>query len=332
MQKITLGISNLEAGIIGLGTWAIGGGPWWGDNNDAESLRAIHAALDAGVNLIDTAPLYGFGHSEQIVGQAIQDRREQVLLATKVGLWWDDARGSYFFEQAGHTVRRCLRPETIRIEVENSLRRLATDYIDLYQTHWQCGTGDVVAIADTMECLMRLREEGKIREIGASNTTLSQIEEYLATGELITVQERYSMLDRYLEHDMLPFCRAENLGVLAYSPLEQGLLTGSIGMDVQLDPTSYRNEIPWFAPENREHVLDMLWGWEDLCETYNCTLGQLVIAWTAQQPGISVVLCGARRAAHVRENVRAGELHIKELDLERMRQDVELLGEPKIAD
>jgi methylglyoxal reductase len=137
MRYRKLGSTDLQASVVAFGAWAIGGGPWWGPTDDAESVRAIHAALDAGVNLVDTAPVYGFGHSEEIVGKAIRDRRDKVVLATKCGLWWDDATGAPFFDQGGKTVRRSLAPRTIRLEVEQSLKRLGTDRIDVLQTHWQ---------------------------------------------------------------------------------------------------------------------------------------------------------------------------------------------------
>jgi len=163
MDMRMLGNTGIEVSAVGLGTWAIGGGPWWGDSDDDESVRAIHATLDAGVNLVDTAPVYAYGHSEEIVGRAIAGRRDKVVLATKAGLWWRDKRGEMFFVQGGTMVRRSLRPETIEIEIEDSLRRLRTDYIDLYQTHWQAPEEDPVPVEDTMACLMRLKDQGKIR-------------------------------------------------------------------------------------------------------------------------------------------------------------------------
>jgi len=325
MEKRFLGQSGLAAAPVALGTWAIGGGAFWNAGDDAESVRAIQAAIDAGMNLIDTAPVYGFGHSERLVGEAIRGRRDQVILATKCGLWWHDERGTPHFEQAGHVVRRCLKPETIRLEVETSLRALGTDHIDLLQTHWQAVEPWKTPIAETMACLMELKQAGKIRAIGVSNATLAQMDEYRAAGVLDACQPRYSMLDRAIEVDLLPYCRKHDIAVLAYSPLEQGLLTGKIGMDAQFGEHEYRSFIPWFRPANRRQVLDMLAGWSDLCRELDCTLAQLVIAWTIAQPGITCALCGARKVVNARENAAAGTLRLTPDHLVCLRRDIETL-------
>ena len=264
MQYRTLGKTNISASAVALGTWAIGGGPWWGDSDDNQSVKAIQAAIDAGVTLIDTAPAYGFGHSEEIVGKAIKGRRDKLILSTKCGLWWKDDRGTSFFEMGDKHVKRCLLPATIVEEVEISLRRLGTDYIDLYHTHWQSEEPDKYPIDDTMQCLMRLKEEGKIRAIAASNVDLEHIKQYQAAGILDAIQPRFSMLDREIEKEILPYCQANGISALAYSPLEQGLLTGKIGMDQTFAEGVYRNQIPWYSPQNREKVLNMLEGWSDL--------------------------------------------------------------------
>lgn len=324
-----LGASGIDASAIAMGAWAIGGGSWWGDNDDALSISAIHAALDEGVNLIDTAPVYGFGHSEEVVGRAIQGRREQVVIATKCGLWWGGSdRGAYYFERDGRRVYKTLRPDSIREEVEISLRRLGTEYIDLYQTHWPTLVPDAEPIGPTMECLMQLKEQGKIRAIGASNVSLEQIREYRRHGVLDAVQMRYSMLDRQIEGALLEYCIEQNIAVLAHSPLEHGLLTGRIGMDRVFDPAELRGGKIWFAPANRERVLGMLSGWNDLTAKYQCDITQLVIAWTLHQPGISHMLCGARKPEQVRDNTGAVRLVLEAADMQRMRRDVEALGEP----
>ena len=329
MQYRTLGKTNISASAVALGTWAIGGGPWWGDSDDNQSVKAIQAAIDAGVTLIDTAPAYGFGHSEEIVGKAIKGRRDKLILSTKCGLWWKDDRGTSFFEMGDKHVKRCLLPATIVEEVEISLRRLGTDYIDLYHTHWPSEDPDKYPIEDTMQCLMKLKEEGKIRAIAASNVDLEHIKQYQAAGVLDAIQPRYSMLDREIETEILPYCLANDISTLDYSPLEQGLLTGKIGMDQTFAEGVYRNQIPWYAPQNREKVLNMLEGWSDLLAKYNCSLSQLVIAWTVAQEGITFVLCGARKEAHVSDNVRAADLELEAADLSRIRQDAEALGAPE---
>ncbi len=329
MQYRTLGKTDISASAVALGTWAIGGGPWWGDSDDDQSIKAIQTAIDAGVNLLDTAPAYGFGHSEEIVGKAIKGRRDKVILSTKCGLWWKDDRGTSFFEMGDKHVKRCLLPDTVREEVEISLKRLDTDYIDLYHTHWQSEDPVKYPIDDTMQCLMKLKEEGKIRAIAASNVDIDHMQQYQAAGILDAIQPRYSMLDRGIEKDILPYCMENSISTLVYSPLEQGLLTGKIGMDQTFAEGVYRNQIPWYLPANRQKVLNMLEGWSDLLSKYNCTLSQLVIAWTMAQDGVTFVLCGARKEAHVSDNVGAGDLEIEAEDLSRIRRDVEALGAPE---
>ncbi len=328
MRTRKIGTTNIEASVVALGAWAIGGGTWWGETDDTESVKSIQAAVEEGINFIDTAPVYGWGRSEEVVGRAIQGRRDKVILATKCGLRWHDDEGPLFFELEGKTVRRRLQPEIVRREVEASLLRLNTEYIDLYQTHWPSPEPENDPISATMECLLKLKEEGKIRAIGASNVDVSQIKQYQEMGALDAVQPRYSMLDRQIEDDLLPYCIDQNISSLVYSPLEQGLLTGKIGMERDFLAGEYRNNIPWFRPRNRRPVLDMLEGWQSLTEKYNCSVAQLVIAWTVEQPGVTFALCGARKMDHSIENAAAGNILIDDDDKDRMREDVVSIGLP----
>ena len=332
MKKKSLGSSGLTASIVGLGAWVLGGGQLWGkDTDDAESVRTIQAALDLGINLIDTAPGYGWGRSEQVVGRALKGRRDKAVVATKCGLWWEDARGSYFADLAGRKVNRSLRPDTIQIEVENSLRRLDIDCIDLYQTHWPSAPPDFTPIADTMAALLKLKEQGKIRAIGVSNVSLDELKENVRCGAVASDQFRYSMLHREAEQDILPYCAQNNIGTLTYMSLEQGLLTGKIGMDRQFAPEEFRSNSAWndwLIPVNRRRVLNLLAAWQGLTDKYHCTLSQLVIAWTAAQPGVTHVLAGTRNLTQLSENAKAGELDLQPTDLMRIRKDVAALGEP----
>ncbi len=334
MEHRPLGNSGLRASVVGLGTWVLGGGAIWGkDTDDAESVRTIHAALDAVINFIDTAPAYGWGRSEEVVGKAIKGRRDQVILATKCGLWTDDDRGSFFTEFDGRVMRRTLRPDTITIEIERSLQRLRVDCIDLYQTHWPSVEPDFTPIADTMACLLKLRDAGKIRAIGVCNVSPVELEENLncATGAVVSNQFRYSMLHREPEQDILPFCARNHLATLTYMSLEQGLLTGKVGMDRVFGQGEFRsNEAwnPWYLPANRRRILDLLDGWRGFTRQYQCTLAQLVIAWTATQPGVTHVLCGARHVGQARENAQGGEITLRPEDAQRMRRDVISLGQP----
>jgi methylglyoxal reductase len=332
MQRKPLGNSGLSASIIGLGAWVLGGGALWGqDTEDAESIRTIQGALDLGITLIDTAPAYGWGRSERVVGQALKGRREMAILATKCGLWWEDERGSFFADFDGKKMNRSLRPDTIRIEIENSLQRMGVEYIDLYQTHWPSIPPEQTPIEDTMAVLLDLKQKGMIRAIGVCNVSLAELQEHLRCGAIASDQFRYSMLHREAEADILPFCAEHQVATLTYMSLEQGLLTGKIGMDRVFQPTEFRANSywnDWLIPANRQRVLALLKGWEGLTRKYDCTLAQLVLAWTAAQPGVTHVLAGGRNLEQVRENAKAAELRLEPDDLQRIRQEVLALGEP----
>jgi len=319
--------------VVGLGAWVLGGGSVWGqDPDDAESIRTIQAAIDQGMNLIDTAPAYGWGRSETVVGKALKGRRDRAVVATKCGLWWEDARGSFFTEFDGKLMYRSLRPDTIQIEIEHSLRRLQVDCIDLYQTHWPSCPPDHTPIADTMAVLLKLRDQGKIRAIGVSNVSLAELEENCRCGPVASDQFRYSMLYRDPEKDILPYCARHHIATLTYMSLEQGLLTGKVGMDRVFSPGEFRtNEAwnPWYIPVNRRKVLDLLASWKPLTDKYACTLAQLVLAWTAAQPGVTHVLAGCRNTRQLADNIKAGELTLEAEDLARIRRDVEALGAPQ---
>ncbi|MFM1943479.1 MAG: ral stress protein 69 [Verrucomicrobiota bacterium] len=310
MIQRPLGPSQIQASCIGLGTWAIGG--WmWGGVEEQEAERAIRTAIDHGITLIDTAPAYGFGRSEEIVGRAIRPIRDSIVLATKCGLVWDRTDGIFHFASDDHganpeghrRIHRYLNPQSIRKEVETSLRRMRTDWIDLYQTHWQDAS---TPVEDTMLELLKLKQEGKIRAIGVCNASSSDMQQYRTTGQLDTDQEKYSMLDRAIEADQLPFCQNHDLGVLAYSPLSLGLLTGKISSNRQYGRGDLRPSKPRFAPEFLTKVDRMLHDLLPTAKDLSLTLSQLVIAWTLAQPGITHALVGARRPEHAIENAGGG--------------------------
>ena len=327
MQYRSLGKSGIEAAVVGLGAWAIGG--WmWGGADEAESIRAIHAAIDAGMNLIDTAPVYGFGRSEEVVGKAIRDRRDKVVLATKCGLVWHEERGELFFasdekhptEDGQIKVHRYLAPGTIRHEVEWSLKRLGTDCIDLLQTHWQDSTTPIVA---TMHTLMELKKEGKIRAIGCSNATPAQMDEYRAAGQLDVDQELFSMLDRRQERENLPYCAKYKIAFLAYSPLAQGLLTGKIGPERAFQDGDQRRGKPRFSSENRQKIQRLVDTFCPIAEGHGVSVGQLAIAWTVSQKGCTHALVGARTARQAAENAKAGAVELTTGELQAMGKAIE---------
>ena len=332
MRYRPLGTSGIDASIVGLGTAAIGGGDTFTGPDVDESIKAIRVAIDRGVTLIDTAPSYGWGHSEEVVGKAIKGRRDQVVIATKCGVWWEDERGSYNGIKDGRKNHVSLRPDTITIEVENSLKRLGVDTIDLLQCHKPAKPPEDTPIAETMGCLMDLKDQGKIRAIGVSNVSLDQLDAYRKAGDLASDQFRYSMIFRDREADILPYCVEHNIATLTYLSLEQGLLTGKVGLDRVFGEDDFRKNagawLPWFRLGNRQRLLDMFAGWTDLTEKYDCTIAQLTVAWTAAQNGATHVLCGIRTVEQGIQNAGAGALELEADEIQRVRDDLIGLGDP----
>jgi aryl-alcohol dehydrogenase-like predicted oxidoreductase len=311
-----IGKSGIQASAVGLGTWAIGG--WmWGGTDETRSIAAIQASIDAGISLIDTAPAYGQGVAEEIVGKAIKGRRDKVVLATKCGLVWHVQKGNHFFDYDGAPVHRYLGKDAIIYEVEQSLRRLGTDCIDHYITHWQDPT---TPVAETMEALDALKTQGKIRSVGASNTSAADVQAYLAAGQLDAVQEEYSMLKRDVEQSHQPLCRDNGVSVLSYSSLALGLLAGKIGPDRVFTGEDQRKDNPRFSIANRQKVAALMEEIAPLAEAHGATKAQIIIAWTLQQPGITFSLCGARDAAQAMENADSGKIRLSAADLQSIDQ------------
>ena len=306
-----IGRSGVRASAVGLGTWAIGG--WmWGGTDEAQSIAAIQASLDAGVTLIDTAPAYGLGRSEEIVGKAIAGCRDKAVIATKCGLVWHTRKGKHFFDQDGKPVHRYLGRDAIIHEVEESLRRLGTDYIDLYITHWQDPT---TPIEETVAALDDLKQAGKIRAVGASNVNRSELEHYVQTGALDAIQERFSMIDREIEQDLLPLTTANNVSTLSYSSLALGLLSGMIGPERVFSGDDQRKDNPRFSVANRQKAKDFATTIQPVADRHNATIAQIVIAWTLAQQGVTFALCGARNPAQALDNAQAGRLRLLSDDL-----------------
>ena len=318
-----LGSSGIDISAVGFGAWVTGG--WmWGGADDQQSIAAIHAALDEGINLVDTAPMYGYGHSERVVGQAIRDRRDRVVLATKCGLIWDREEGTLHFyaDDQGATLRpvdkkiyKNLRPASIRAEVESEP---AESSDRSHRSPANPLAGPQHAAGRYRGRTQRLKQEGKIRAIGVSNCSLEQLKAY---GPIDSDQEQYSMLDRKLEaNGILQWCRENTVSVLAYSPLANGLLTGKLRPDRQYNPGDLRKANPRFRPENVERINGLLQQLQPIADRHGATIGQLVIAWTAAQPGMTCVLCGARNVQQANENAAAGKIQLSAEEIAEMGQ------------
>lgn len=311
-----IGKSGIPASLVGLGTWAIGG--WkWGGTDEKQSIAAIQASIDEGISLIDTAPAYGQGLSEEIVGKAITGRRDKVVLATKCGLVWHVQKGNHFFDYEGRPVHRYLGRDSIVYEVEQSLKRLGTDYIDHYITHWQDPT---TPIAETMAALEDLKAQGKIRSIGASNVSPDNLRDYVAAGQLDAVQEKYSMLDRGIETALLPICAEHGVSTLSYSSLALGLLSGRMGPDRVFTGDDQRKDNPRFSLANREKVARLVGAIAPIADAHGATPAQIVIAWTVEQPGITFALCGARNPEQATENARAGRIRLSQDEIKTISE------------
>ncbi len=306
MEYRNLGQSELKTSAVTLGAWAIGG-LFWGGTDEGDSVAAIQRSIDLGVTSIDTAPMYGCGRSEEIVGKAVKGRRQQVQLFTKYGLRWDDESGTFYFDitdadgRSYKVFRQASKKWVIR-ECEESLRRLGTDYIDLYQHHWP---DPKVPVDDTFEGIERLLQDGKILAAGVCNYSPEQMTAASKIVPLVSCQPPYSMVRRDIEKDILPYCREQGMGVIVYSPLQLGLLTGKVAVDRVFPETDIRSRSPHFKPENRRRVLEFLDKIRPVATAHKATVAQLVINWTIHQPGVTAALVGARNPAQAEENAAA---------------------------
>ena len=312
MKTRPLGKSGIDASAVAFGAWAIGGWKWGG--TDAErSVAAIRAALDAGMTMIDTAAVYGFGLSEELVGKAIEGRpRDEIVIATKCGLRWDVETPTPHAESEGRRIFRTLAADSIRHELDESLRRLGVDHVDLYQTHWPDPETPLESVIETLEALL---SEGKIRAWGFCNSDPESLSTAVARGSIASDQERYSLLDREEDVRNLPLCESEKLAFLAYSPIAQGLLTGRIDGKREFAEGDLRRESPRFAPRVLDAVQAVLAPVKSLARDRDATVEQLVLAWTLARPGVSHVLVGTRDTEQALSNAKAGGL---ELDAEEM--------------
>lgn len=310
MKTNQLGNSDLHFTVVGLGTWAIGGGgDWgWGPQDDADSIAAVQQALDEGINWLDTAASYGHGRSESVVGEAIKERRDQVYVATKGGIVWDENKENFFRMKAW----------SLREEAENSLDRLGVDQIDLYQIHWNEPDED---IEEGWTEVARLIEEGKVRYGGVSNWSVSQMERALAIHPITSLQPQYNMLDRTIEDEILPFCAENNIGVIVYSTMAAGLLTGKFTKEkvAALPDDDWRSRHNEHFKEPELSVnLDFIEKLRPIAERNEITLGQLAIGWVLRRPEITAAIVGARRPQQVKETAQAGSVSLSQADLDEI--------------
>ncbi|MEJ2900809.1 aldo/keto reductase [Pedobacter panaciterrae] len=327
MEYRKLGKTDLNLSAITYGAFAIGGN-MWGGNEKQDSIDAVHASLDHGVTSLDTAPFYGFGLSEELIGQAIKGKdRSKIQLLSKFGLVWDgsnNGKGEFFFDanDNGKTipVYKYAAKENIIKEVEESLKRLGTDYLDLLQLHWPDAT---TPISETMEALESLIQQGKIRAAGVSNYSLEQLKEAEESIQLASNQLSYSMLNRTIEKDVIPYTIANNVGIIAYSPLERGLLTGKYFKNATLKSDDHRNG--YFGQFDPEKVKSFLNAIEPLAISKNASLSQLVLRWTTLQPGITIVLAGARNTNQAVDNAKAINISLSEDELAFINKELEKL-------
>lgn len=299
MEKRQLGTSGIEISPIVMGTWQAGKRGWVGIE-DSEIIKALQAAFAAGITTFDTAEIYGDGYSERLLGEALTGLRDKIVLATKV-------------------FPNHLKYEQVIAACDRSLQNLKTDYIDLYQIHWASGAfkSEIVPIEESMRALNDLKSQGKIRAIGVSNFSKQQLEEAAQFGRIDSLQPPYSLFWRHVEADAMPYCQANQISILAYSPMAQGLLTGKFGREDRFPPEDNRSQNKLFQGENYQRAQDALDRLRPIAAELNCTLGQLALAWAIAQPQ-TVAIAGARNSEQVLSNARAAEVKIPNNIMEQM--------------
>ena len=310
MEKKRLGNSDMDITRIGIGAWAMGGGGWafsWGPQDDDASIAAIHAALDAGVNWIDTAPVYGLGHSEEVVARALEGRSPQPYVFTKCARIWNEKR----------EIGKSLKADSIRRELEGSLRRLKRDVIDLYQIHWPEPDED---LEEGWSTLAKLKQEGKVRWIGVSNFNKQQLQRAQAIAPITSLQPPYSILAREIEEDVLPYCQAHNIGVIAYSPMKSGLLTGTMTREriASLPPEDFRRRNPHFNEPLLSRNLELVELLRAIGQRHGKSPGEVAIAWTLRHPAVTAAIVGMRSAEQARGVLGAVDFRLSQSELDEI--------------
>ncbi|VTQ06563.1 aldo/keto reductase [Sphingobacterium daejeonense] len=318
MEYRNIGDSEINASVIAFGAWAAGG--WmWGSTDRKDAVEAIVAAYEVGVTTIDTAPIYGQGASEEIVGEALKDiPRDKTQILTKYGMRWDLEKGDFAFHSKKNNgeeieIYKYAGKESIIYECEQSLKRLGTDYIDLYQIHWPDST---TPLDETFEAVVQLMEQGKVRYAGVCNYNAQLMAEAEKTVPLVSNQIPFSMVNRGVEEETIPYCIKHNKAVLAYSPLERGLLTGKIKPGYEFQEGDHRASHPHFQPDFIERTNVLLERIKPLADDKAVTLAQLVLRWTIERPGITIALAGARNAHQSVQNAKAMDFDISQEEID----------------
>jgi aryl-alcohol dehydrogenase-like predicted oxidoreductase len=320
MELKILGNSKVKVSPLAFGAWAIGGWMWGGTEENA-ALRAIKTSLDVGITTIDTAPVYGFGKSEELIGKALIDTpRDQYQILTKFGMNWESDEGEYFFETTdnnGKPIRmyKFSGRKQVKRECENSLRRLKIDYIDLLQIHWPDAT---TPIAETMEAVAELIQEGKVLAAGVCNYNVDQVEEALKTLQIVSNQVPYSMINREIEKDVIPQAVIKKISILPYSPLQRGLLTGKIKPHHTFSAGDTREGNRFYTPENIQRTNALLKKIKPIADAHHATVAQLVINWTLNRPAMGCVLVGARDEQQVKDNAKALDFKLSEEEMKEI--------------
>jgi methylglyoxal reductase len=315
MKYRRIGKTDLSASCIGLGTFEIGGSSWWDELDDKKSIRTIRAALDLGVNFIDTAPVYGFGHSERLVGRVIKDCRDKVIVVTKVGEEYSGYNeGRFHYSHDGKNVYTCLTKKAIFRQIEDSLRNLDTDYIDIYSPHYYFDDTSIGSIDEAMDALLTLKKQGKIRYVSVSNMTYENLKNFNESNELgvCGMQLFCNVLDHDIVSSSIGKYLVEN-GISAFSinSMAKGLLTGAFPDDYQVKAGSERSESPWFLDGRIAKVNEMLRSWEPLCKKYSASTSVIAIAWALAQSGFTHILAGAVDPEQVKANVDASDIELE---------------------
>ena len=312
MDTRQLGQTDLHITPIGFGAWAIGGGEWaggWGAQDDQESIAAIQRALDLGINWIDTAPAYGLGRSEEVVARALKGRSERPYIFTKCAIRWREDRSIY----------NSLTAASVREEVENSLRRLQTDVIDLYQIHWPDPANEIEEAWSTMADLQR---EGKIRYLGVSNFSVEQLRRMQAIAPVASLQPPYSLLKPQVEDELLPFCLEQQIGVIVYSPMMSGLLTGKMTREriMNMPDDDWRRNAPEFQEPQLTRNLELVEVLRSIGERHGRSPGEVAIAWTLRHPAVTGAIVGARRPSQIEGTVGAADFRLSPEELAEIDQ------------